>query len=80
MRADTQGYPIMISEDPDRPLNSIQVFRVDVKNTIVWWKRLGRHPFWQAMHEGKTNKIRIETDPDLERGLASTQRLYYGAS
>ena len=39
----------MLSEDPDWPLYSIQVFRVDVKNTVVWWKRLGCHPFWQAI-------------------------------
>jgi len=49
VRAYTQGDPITISEDPDRQLNSIQVFRIDVKNTVVWWKRLGRHPFRQAI-------------------------------
>lgn len=49
VRAYIQRGPLMIFEDPDSPLNSIQVFRVDVKNTIVWWKRLSRHPFWKAI-------------------------------
>ncbi len=46
VRVYTQGCQVLISEDSYRQLNSIQVFRVDVKNTVVWWKRLGRHPFW----------------------------------